>query len=33
MYCSVVRKVIWGVSVEEGEEAMKAEGYHWDRKP
>lgn len=33
MYCSVVRNVIGGLLVEEGEGAVKADGYHWDRKP
>ena len=33
MYCSVVRKVIWEVSGYEREGAVKAEGYHCDRKP
>ena len=31
MYCSAVKNVT--VPVEEGEGAVKVEGYHWDRKP
>ena len=32
MYCSVVRKVIGGW-LGRGCGAIKAEGYHWERKP
>lgn len=33
MYCSEVRYVLGGASMGEGEEAVKVDGYDWDRKP
>ena len=33
MYCSVVKNVIGGVPMGEGDGAVNVEAYHWDRKP